>query len=122
KGIMNDDDYYIVEDVFLSVQEKKAVVNTIYAIGRHMPKHYDYDIKFSHNGTHRIKLLSTKEPEKLEANYFAVFFSKPGDKFYLMISKRGENECIVKAFNSRYFKLVEEDFECIDGKYYPKKW
>ena len=78
-------------------------------------------LKFSRNGTYDVNIFEKSEPEKPSCDYSAVNFSKPGDKFYLMISKRGENKCIVKAFNSKYFKLVEEDFEYVDGKYYPKK-
>jgi len=28
---------------------------------------------------------------------------------------------IINAFNAKYYKLVEEDFDYIEGKYYPKK-
>lgn len=115
---------YIVEDVFINVNEKNVFANRFNRYGRQ----YEYEIKFSRNGIYRIILFSKKEPEEIDADYSAVFFSKPGDKFYLLISKNpkllsenSKKDMIIKAFNAKYYKLVEDDFEYKDGKYYPKK-
>ena len=119
--------YYIVEDVFINVQEKNAFANKSFAfnyggfIGYRRLRKYDFEIKFSRNGMHQIILFSKKEPQETGANYSAVFFSKPGDKFYLLMSSNTNNKNILKAFNEKYYKLAEEDFDYIDGKYYPIK-
>ena len=116
--VIKNNDFYIVEDVFINVHEINAISNRFNR--RYTPK-YDYEIKFSLNGIHQILILTKKEPKKLDSDYSAVFFSNPGDKFYLLMSKGKEEERIIKAFNSKYYKLVEDDFDYIDGKYYPKK-
>ena len=119
--------YYIVEDVFINVQEKNAFVNKSFAfnygglIGYRRLRKYDFEIKFSRNGMHQIILFSKKEPQETDANYSAVFFSQPGDKFYLLMSSNAKNQNIVKVFNAKYYTLVQEDFDYIDGKYYVKK-
>lgn len=76
----------------------------------------------------KLYCLVKKEPEETDADYSAVFFSEPGDKFYLLMSKNpkslsenSKKDMIIKAFNAKYYKLVEEDFEYKDGKYYPQK-
>ena len=109
-------EFYLVEDVFINVHEINAFSNRF----NRYTHHYDYKIKFSRNGIHNVMILSKKEPKEIDADYSAVFFSQPGDKFYLLMSKSKE-ELIIKAFNSKYYKLVENDFDYIDGRYYPKK-
>lgn len=130
----NDNSYYIVEDVFINVQEKNTFTNRSIAFNyggligyRHLRK-YDFEIKFSRNGMYQIILFSKNEPKEIDADYSAVFFSELGDKFYLLMSKNpkslsenSKKDMIIKAFNAKYYKLVEEDFEYKDGKYYPKK-
>ena len=101
--------YYIVEDVFINVQEKNAFANKSFAfnygglIGYKRLRKYDFEIKFSRNGMHQIILFSKKEPQETDANYSAVFFSQPGDKFYLLMSKNNKEELIIKAFNAKYY-------------------
>lgn len=115
--VTENNDFYIVEDVFINAHEIYAISNRL---NRHI-HHYDYEIKFSRSGIYSIIILTKKEPKEIDADYSAVFFSKPGDKFYLLMSKGKGEELIIKAFNAKYYKLVENDFEYIDGKYYPKK-
>ncbi len=114
-----DKEFYIIEDVFLNAQEINVLANRIRAVRCRI--RYNYKIKFSQNGTHKVMFFSKKEPTEIDADYSAVFFSSPGDKFYLLMSKDKEEELIVKAFNAKYYKLAEEDFDYIDGKYYSKK-
>lgn len=110
--------YYIVEDVFINVQEKYALANRIRRIRR--GGQYYYEIDFCHNGVHCITLFDKKEPEELDADYSAVHFSKSGDKFYLLVLQGEKESAVLKCFNARYYELFEDDFDYIDGKYYPK--
>lgn len=113
----NNGEFYIVEDVFINVHEINVFTNRF----NRYTNHYDYQIKFSRNGIHNIKLFSKKEPEEIEEDYSAVFFSKPGDKFYLMIKPGEKEDIILKCYNAKYYSIYEDDFDYIDGKYYPKK-
>ena len=85
KNVNKNNAVYIVEDVFISVAEKNVFSNRVNSIK--YGSRYEYDIKFSCNGIGHIVLLSKNEPKEIDADYSAVFFSKPGDKFYLLISK-----------------------------------
>ncbi len=116
-AVAKNKDLYLVEDVFINVHEINAFSNRF----NRYTHHYDYEIKFSRNGIHNVMILSKKEPEEIDTDYSAVFFSNPGDKFYLLMSKSNKEELIIKAFNAKYYKLAKEDFDYIDGKYYPKK-
>ena len=119
--IPKNNDLYIAEDVFINSNEINAVTNKLRAFTRHNVMQFEYQIKFSRNGIHNVIFFTKVEPEYIDADYSAVFFSKPGDKFYLLMSSNAKNQNIVKAFNAKYYKLAEEDFDYVDGKYYPKK-
>lgn len=105
--------YYIVEDVFIHVFEKEYI----------SLKHANrllYTLKFSKSGEYTYWASKRwKNQEKDDENYSAIFFSNPGDKFYLVIAKRDGKIC--RCYNKKYFSLYEDDFDYIDGKYYPKK-
>ena len=108
--------FYIVEDVFINAYEQNAILNRL----DRYTKKYEYAVKFSRNGVQMITLLSKKEPKEIEPDYSTVFFSKPGDKVYLLISETADKKNIIRCFNMRYYKILAEDFNYIDGKYYPK--
>ena len=112
-------EFYIIEDVFLNAQESNVLQNRINAFSYGM--RYNYKIKFSQNGTHEAMFFSKKEPKEIDADYSAVFFSQPGDKFYLLMSSVQNKQSIIKVFNAKYYELDENDFDYKDGKYYPKK-
>ncbi len=114
-----DKEFYLIEDVFLNVREINVLINTIRTVD-HAIRHCTYIINFSRNGTYKVGFIGKKEPKEIEADYSAAFFSNPGDKFYLLMSKSKEEERIIKAFNAKYYKLAEDDFDYIEGKYYPK--
>ena len=83
---------------------------------RHNVMQFEYQIKFSRSGIHNVLFFSKAEPEDIDADYSAVFFSNLGDKFYLLMSKSNKEELIIKAFNAKYYTLAEDDFDYIDGK------
>lgn len=112
---------YIMEDVFINVNEINAVTNKLRVFSRHNIMQYEYQIKFSRNGMHNVIFFTKAEPDDIDADYSAVFFSKPGDKFYLLMSSNAKSKNILKAFNAKYYEMFELDFDYIDGKYYPKK-
>ena len=105
--------YYIVEDIFIHVREKEEIhIKTRNRIF--------YTIKFSKHGAYvYYTSVRWKNHEKDDADYSSIFFSTPGDEFYLVISKRDGKIC--RCYNKKYFSLCEDDFEYIDGKYYVKK-
>lgn len=107
RGLIKRNKFYLVEDVFLSSEEKRA------------QKHYK--IKFSRNGYHTIQLMGKEEPKNMDADYSTVFFSRAGDKFYILITVENGTEKIFRCYNAKYYEISDEDFELIDGKYYPKK-
>ena len=119
--VTKNKDLYVVEDVFINAYEINGVTNKLRRFSRYNHTQYDYQIKFSHKGIHNIYFFSKEEPKDIDADYSAAFFSNPGDKFYLLMSKSNKEELIIKAFNAKFYKLAEEDFDYIDGKYYPKK-
>ena len=105
--------YYIVEDKFIHVREKVEIHI------KHSNRVY-YTIKFSKHGEYvYYTSVRWKNSEKDDADYSSIFFSNPGDKFYLVISKKDGK--ISKCYNQKYYSICKEDFDYIDGKYYPKK-
>ena len=120
-AVTKNNDLYISEDVFINANEINALTNQLRRFSRHNVMQFEYQIKFSRSGIHNVLFFSKAEPEDIDADYSAVFFSNPGDKFYLLMSKSNKEELIIKAFNAKYYQLAEDDFDYIDGKYYPKK-
>ena len=120
-AVTKNNDLYISEDVFINANEINALTNQLRRFSRHNVMQFEYQIKFSRSGIHNVLFFSKAEPEDIDADYSAVFFSNPGDKFYLLMSKSNKEELIIKAFNAKYYQLSEDDFDYIDGKYYPKK-
>lgn len=111
---LKENKFYLVEDVFINVEKAKRVMP------KTMTTYEECTIKFSKNGTYFVVIKERKEPDNPSCDYSAVNFSKPGDKFYLLVLD-GERPEILKCFNARYYELLEDDFDLIDGKYHPKK-
>ncbi len=120
-AVTKNNDLYISEDVFINANEINALTNQLRGFSRHNVMQFEYQIKFSRSGIHNVIFFTKAEPEDIDADYSAVFFSNPGDKFYLLMSSNAKNQNIIKAFNAKYYTLVQEDFDYIDGKYYPKQ-
>ena len=105
--------FYIAEDVFINIKRRKFY-NKGYG------RTESCTLKFSRNGTYDVNIFEKSEPENPSCDYSAVYFSKPGDKFYLLIMQDKDKNVILKCFNAKYYEIFEDDFELIDGKYYPK--
>lgn len=105
---------YLVEDVFLRVDVKRSW-------SRYNGREEWCTIHFAHHGTFEIVMPKMKEPENPSCDYSAVHFSKPGDVFYLLILRDGEEERILKCFHKRYYELSTDDFTLADDEYRPKQ-
>lgn len=106
--------FYIAEDVFINVKTKKGYAKPA-------GFYVNAEIKFSRNGIYTTNLYEKRESKNPSCDYSAVNFSKPGDKFYLLMIEGKEKEVILKCFNAKYYKISDADFDYADGKYYPKK-
>lgn len=119
KKPLGDETFYLVEDTFVSARETRVFTDLFQTI-RWCQRRWHYTIKFSRHGTYEVMFFSKKEPEKTDPDYSAVFFSKPGDRFYLLMSQNKKEEKIIQSFNAKYYKLAEEEFDYVEGNYYPK--
>lgn len=110
---------YIVEDVFINAYLKESLG----AKGRYRPYiRRDYRIKFSKYGEYKLPDYRKKKlPDEPDFIDLTIHSSKPGDKFYLIISEKDNCKNIYKFFNSNFYSINEEDFTLIDGKYYLKQ-
>ena len=104
---------YLVEDVFLRVDVKSVW-------SRYGGREEWCTVHFAHHGTFEVVIPKMKEPENPTCDYSAVHFSKPGDGFYLLMLRDGEEERILKCFHKRFYVLSEEDFILTDGEYRPR--
>ena len=116
---LKNNDFYLVEDVFINVHTTTAVVRGVSGFRWH--KYKNCEIKFSKNGKYSTNIFETEEGKEQSSDYSAVYFSNPGDKFYLLMIKGKEKDIILKCFNAKYYKISEFDFNLVDGKYIPKK-
>ncbi len=111
---LKNNQFYVVEDVFINIKRRKVWT-------KYYGRYENCTLKFSRNGTYDVNIYEKREPVKPSCDYSAVNFSKPGDKFYLLMIPGKEKNIILKCFNARYYEMFEADFEYKDGKYYPKK-
>lgn len=110
--LLKNNKFYIVEDVFINVKRKKS-------FNKYTRREQYCTIKFSRNGEYNIVVSKNTERFNIDSDYGAVNFSKPGDKFYLLMLDNGKNK-IFKCFNANQYKICEDEFELVDSKYYPK--
>lgn len=106
--------FYIAEDVFINIKRRKIW-------SKYLGRSENCTLKFSRNGTYDVNIFEKREPVKPSCDYSAVNFSKPGDKFYLLMIPGKKKNIILKCFNAKFYEIFEEDFDYLDGKYYPKK-
>ncbi len=111
---LKNNQFYIVEDVFINITRRKVWT-------KYTRTYENCTIKFSRNGTYDVNIYERRESKRPSCDYSAVNFSQAGDKFYLLMIPGKEKDIILKCFNAKYYKILEEDFDYIDGKYYPKK-
>lgn len=107
------DNICIVEDTFIRVEKMRSW-------SRFSGWQENCTIYFSQHATYSVIMSATTEPEHPSCDYSAVHFSNPGDEFYLLMLRNGEEERILKCFHKRYFELSADDFVLVDSEYRPK--
>ena len=121
---LNLEDFYLVEDVIVDCQKKISTKasggsghNYIYTF-RDNGK---YTIHKSAHPTVEIPLHKEKHIDHLSVEKLCIESCEKGDMYYLLIAKKKEHAQIIKCFPKYNFDILQEDFDCIDGKYYCKK-
>ncbi|MBQ8858571.1 MAG: hypothetical protein IJ012_02135 [Clostridia bacterium] len=92
---------------------------------------YDYIYTFKNHGKHTISksvyptveipLHREKHIRHLPVENLCIQSCEKGDLYYLLITKEKECTKIIQCFPAYHFRIVQEDFDLIDGKYYCKK-
>ena len=121
---INFEDFYLVEDVIAECQKKIST----HANGG---SGHNYIYTFRDNGkytihksvypTTEIPLHKEKHIDHLSVDKLCIESCKEGDMYYLLILKKKERTQIIKCFPKYNFDILEEEFYCIDGKYYCRK-
>lgn len=116
--------FYLVEDVVVDFKKRLSsdkgggsghdYIYTFRDYGK-------YTIHKSFHPTIEIPLHKEKNIDHLSVEKLCVHSCEKGDIFYLLILKEKEHTKIIKCFPKYHFDIVQEDFDCIDGKYYCKK-
>lgn len=121
---LNSRDFYLVEDVISDFQKKRTYGkvrvtghNYIYTF-RGYGK---YTIHKSVYPTIEIMLHKEKNISHLYVDKLCFDSCEKGNIYYLLIIREKECARIIKGFPKCYFDITQEDFDCIDGKYYCKK-
>ncbi len=121
---LNPLEFYVVEDVVVGFKKR-------FRAWKHRGAGHDYIYKFKKYGKHvitksiypTIEIPSRKQKHISEwsVDKMSIQSCEEGDMFYLLISKEGKRENIVKCFYKYHFDIAKEDFDYVDGKYYVKE-
>ena len=120
----NLDDFYLVEDVVVNCQKKigaKASGGSGHYYIYTFRDNGKYTIHKSAHPTIEIPLHKEKNISHLSVEKLCMESCEKGDMYYLLIAKKKELPKIIKCFPKYNFDIAQEDFDCIDGKYYCKK-
>ena len=118
------DDFYLVEDVVVNCQKKigaKASGGSGHYYIYTFRDNGKYTIHKSAHPTIEIPLHKEKNISHLSVEKLCMESCEKGDMYYLLIAKKKELPKIIKCFPKYNFDIAQEDFDCIDGKYYCKK-
>ena len=121
---VNSEGFYLVEDVVVDFHKKFSSDkgggsghNYIYTF-RDSGK---YTIHKSVHPTIEIPLHKEKNISHVSVEKMCLESCEKGDIYYLLIAKKKEYTKIIKCFPKYNFDIAQEDFDCIDGKYYCRK-
>ena len=121
---VNSEDFYLVEDVVVDFHKK-------FSSDKGGGSGHNYIYTFRDNGkytihksvhlTIEIPLHKEKNISHLSVEKLCMESCEKGDIYYLLIVKKKKYTKIIKCFPKYNFDIVQEDFDCIDGKYYCRK-
>ena len=118
---VNLEDFYLVEDVVADFKKERT-----YGKARGSGHNYiytfrdygEYTIHKSSHPTTEISLHKEKNISHVSVEKMCLEPCEKGDIYYLLIVKKKEGAKIIKYFPKYSFDIAQEDFDCIDGKYY----
>ena len=121
---VNLEDFYLIEDVIVDFKKRLSsdkgggsghdYIYTFRDCG-------EYTIHKSAHPTIEIPLHKEKNIDHLSVEKLCLESCEKGDMYYLLIAKKKERTHIIKCFPKYNFDISQDDFNCIDGKYYCKK-
>ena len=121
---INSEDFYLVEDTVVDFQKKFSSDrgggsghNYVFTFR----DHGKYVIHRSNHPTTEISLHKEKDIDHLSVEKLCVEAGESGSLFYLLIAKKKDSVKIIKCFPQQHFDILEDDFDCIAGKYCCKK-
>ena len=121
---INPEDFYLVEDAVVDFQ-KKFSSNRGGGSGQDyiftFRDHGKYIIHKSNHPTTEISLHKEKDIGHLSVEKLCIESGECGELFYLLIAKKKDITKIIKCFPQQHFGILEDDFDCIAGKYCCKK-
>ena len=121
---INSEDFYLTEDVVVDFKKRHTYSkaggsghNYIYTFR----DHGEYTIHKSDLPTTEIPLHKEKNISHLSVETLCIESGEKDAIYYLLIAKKKKGGKIIKCFPKYNFDIAQEDFDCIDGKYYCKK-
>jgi hypothetical protein len=118
------EDFYLVEDIVVDCQRRisaKASGGSGHNYIFTFRDSGEYTIHKSAHPTTEILLHREKDIDHLSVEKLCLESCEKGDIYYLLIAKEKKHPWIIKCFPKYNFDILQEDFDCIDGKYYCKK-
>jgi hypothetical protein len=121
---VNLEDFYLVEDVVTDFKKERTYGkahgsghNYIYTFR----DYGEYTIHKSSHPTTEIPLHKEKSISHVSVEKMCLESCEKGDIYFLLIVKKKEGAKIIKCFPKYSFDIAQEDFDCLDGKYYCRK-
>ncbi len=121
---VNPEDFYLIEDVIVGFKKRRTYGKAggsghdyIYTFR----DYGEYTIHKSAHPTKEIPLHKEKNISHLSVKKLCFESCEKGDIYYLLIEKKNERTKIIICFPKYNFDIAQEDFDCIEGKYYCQK-
>ena len=121
---VNSEDFYLVEDVVVDFKKRHSYGKAGGSGHDYIYTFRDYGEYTIHKSTHpttEIPLHKEKNISHVSVEKMCLESCEKGDIYYLLIVKKKEGAKIIKCFPKYSFDIAQEDFDCIDGKYYCRK-
>ena len=121
---VNLEDFYLVEDVVADFKKERTYGKASGSGHNYIYTFRDYGEYTIHKNSHpttEIPLHKEKNISHVSVEKMCHESCEKGDIYYLLIVKKKEGAKIIKCFPKYSFDIAQEDFDCIDGKYYCRK-